>query len=145
MLKLFEIVKGGTLWVFWKSNLLRGVTSQTSDIALYSGYYVQVSDGFGKIIGKYILTKPNFRRKMTSLNSLKVPKNIKKGDPLGLFNIYYVIKKTEKLKGDPFETFKKIFEKKNEKLNKKEFWASLIVPKNLKGETLCAFWNFNLL
>ena len=34
-LKLFETVKGGTLWVFWKSNLLQGVTSQTSDIACW--------------------------------------------------------------------------------------------------------------
>ena len=35
--KLFEIVEGGTFGFFWKSNLLRGVTSQTSDIACWGG------------------------------------------------------------------------------------------------------------
>ena len=34
-LKLLEIVKGGTLWVFSKSNLLRGVTSERSDIVCW--------------------------------------------------------------------------------------------------------------
>ena len=110
-LKFLEIVKGGTLWVFSKSNLLRGVTSQRSDIVCWEngracfrtstsslvkqnviriqrqkfGYsaLLHITSKFRvvfkKIIGGYILKKPNFRQKMTILNSLIVQKNLKEG------------------------------------------------------------------
>ena len=37
------------------------ISSKLLDIALYSGYYVQISDSIEKNIGGYILRKPNVR------------------------------------------------------------------------------------
>ena len=41
-----------------------------------------------------------------------VPKNVKKGDPLGFLNIHSVAKYENTRRGDPFETLK-IFSKKS--------------------------------
>ena len=86
-------------------------------------------------IGRYILRKPNFRQKITILNSLIVPKNLKEGT-LWDCEISIMLQNILKIEGGTI----KIFEK-----TKKEFLASLRVPKNLKGETLWAFPNFSVL
>ena len=88
-----------------------------------------------KIIGNYILRKPNFRQKMTILNSLIVPKNLRDGTPWDCL-LSIVLQNFLKIEGGLFRDIKKVSRKKNEK---EEFSASLIVPKNLKGETLWAF------
>ena len=69
---------------------------------------------------------------MTILNSLIVPKNLKEGTLLDCL-ISIMLQKFLKIEGGPFRDIKKIREK-NEK--SKKILASLIVPKNLKGETL---------
>ena len=47
-----------------------------------------------------------------------VPKNVKRGDPLGFINIYSVAKYQKPRKGDSFETIKN-FEKKVAQCRKK--------------------------
>ena len=64
---------------------------KTSDIALHFGFYVKKSDSIKKYI-EHVLTKPNIGEKIF-LNSLIVPKNLKRGT-LWDFSIFY-IEKTE--------------------------------------------------
>ena len=64
-----------------------------------------------KIIGGYILRKPNFRRKMRILKLSHSAENVKGGVPSGFLNIQFLAN-IKTLKGDPLQTLK-MFGKKS--------------------------------
>ena len=64
-----------------------------------------------EIIGKYILRKPNFRQKMTSLI---VPKNLKEGT-LWDCSISIMLQNFLKIEGGPFREIEQISRKKRRK------------------------------
>ena len=94
-----------------------GNNVKTSDVALYSGYYVQTSESIEKNIGGYVLRKPNVRWKTTFLNSLMVPKNLK-GGTFWDFQTSIMFQNIKKMKGDPLVQSKN-FRKKVSKYRKK--------------------------
>ena len=102
-----------------RNGIYFGNNVNNSDIALHSEYYVQISDSIEKNIGGYVLRKPNVRSKLTILNSLIVPKNLK-GGPFGIFKHLLCSKISKTIEGGPFGTIKK-FSKK-----------SLLVPKKIQ-------------
>ena len=58
---------------------------------------------------------------MRFLNSDTVPKNVKRGDPLGFFDIHYVVKYRNKRRGDPSGQ-SRTFKKKSHSAKTKSEW-----------------------